>query len=266
MNTKLAIIIGCIFILTFSVTFIATPSSASSGSFSVNVSHPSAVYKSQFFHVYMNATPGYSNYTSTIYLGAEYAIGLSSGSSTHQLSKHGYFEYNITAPNAAGQSIFVTIQTYANFGSAVVSKELNFTIPVYEPITLSAFISNNEATNYNNISVEFLLNGALVSTKVISLASGQSKEVSVVEPANLMNNGINTLQVKILNGSLFTGVKTTYQSTFYYGTPPNYNWIYYIAAVVVVFMGFLVLVSGKRKITPGQPKWRYSRKKKQQKI
>ena len=132
MNTKLAIIIGCIFILTFSVPFIGSQSYASNGSFNATVSHPSAVYKSQFFHIYLNATPGYSNYSSTIYLGSEYAVGLSSGSTTHQLSKHGYFEYNITAPNAAGQSIFVTIAHMKGWCNSLPFLQWRISLPSYK--------------------------------------------------------------------------------------------------------------------------------------
>ena len=266
MNHKFLLATFCISLMVLSLPLaLAEPSHATNGSFNVTVSHPSSVYKTERFQLFFNESKGFSNYTATVYIAAEYAIGLSSGGNTQELSKSGFFEFNITAPDAANQSIYITIYATATYGSVVVSKIINIAIPVYEPITLNAYISNTESTTYSNISVQFILNGALISTKVISLGPGQSKDVTVIEASSLLNSGVNTLQVKILNGSLFTGVKSSYVSTFYYGTPPNYDWIYYISGAVVIFMAFLVLASGKRKTATGQPKWRYNRKKNQKK-
>ncbi len=266
MNYKFLISTICVSLIVMSIPLaFAEPSHATNGSFNVTVSHPSSVYKNERFQIFFNESQGFSNYTATIYTAAEYAIGLSAGGNSHELSKSGFFEFNITAPDAANQSVYITIYATATYGSVEVSKIINIAIPVYEPITLSAYISNIESTTYSNMSIQFILNGAIISTKVVSLGPGASKEITVIEPSSLLNNGINTLQVKILNGSLFTGVKSSYVSTFYYGTPPNYDWIYYISGGVVIFMVFLVLASGKRKTATGQPKWRYNRKKKQKK-
>ncbi|WP_171823320.1 hypothetical protein [Thermogymnomonas acidicola] len=46
-------------------------------------------------------------------------------------------------------------------------------------------------------------------------------------------------------------------STFYYGQPPNYDWIYYVVAVVAVVM--IVVATSRRRPpqTPGgRPKWK----------
>ena len=54
--------------------------------------------------------------------------------------------------------------------------------------------------------------------------------------------------------------------TFYYGHKPNYDWIYYIAAVAVAFAVFLVVASSKRN-TVKVPKWKRSKSsKKAQKV
>ncbi len=266
MNHKISLVAFCISIMVMSIPLaFAEPSHAANGSFNVSVSHPSNVYKTERFQIFFNESAGFTNYTATVYVASEYDIGLTTGGNSHGISKSGFFEFNITAPDAANQSIYVTIYATATYGSVIVSKTINFAIPVYEPITLNAYITNTESTTYSNMSVQFILNGALISTKVISLGPGQSRDITVTESSSLLNNGVNTLQVKIVNGTLFTGVKSSYVSTFYYGSPPNYDWIYYIAGGVVVFMAFLVLASGKRKTATGQPKWRYNRKKKQQK-
>ena len=80
------------------------------------------------------------------------------------------------------------------------------------------------------------------STQVISIDSAAF---------SLINKGDNTIQVFASTpGAVVSG-----DSTFYYGTPPNYTWIYYIAAVVVAFMIFLAVSAGRRSI-PKSPKWK----------
>jgi hypothetical protein len=43
---------------------------------------------------------------------------------------------------------------------------------------------------------------------------------------------------------------------FYYGTVPNYSWIYYVAGVVVVVMVIMAMGAGKRRNIPKKPKWK----------
>ncbi len=244
----------------------AIPYTSTNG-FSAVLSPISAVYEGQHFTMFVNATSGYSNYTATLYLGANYDAGMSPLNSTHETSATGYFEFNITAPQADNQTIYGTVFLTATFYGTPVNYTSNFHVSVYAPVKLYAEVYNSNYIPYYNVSISFIINGATFKTDTISKLTPYSKEkLNITVSSKVLDYGkVNTLEVKVLNAASYkNGVSVSYSSKFFYGTPANYNWIYYISGVVIVFMVFLVLSSGRGRGTK-QPKWR-NRKEKPKKI
>ncbi|MGP6207581.1 hypothetical protein ACNF42_06100 [Cuniculiplasma sp. SKW3] len=274
MNHIKVITLVSIFVLLFSVPMVVTSQShASNGSFGAtttfNVGHgPTSVVpkvlESQRFQIFVNATRGYSNYSATLIVGADYDIGLSPTVPDYKTSKNGFFEFNVTAPNTDNQSISVMIIVRATFGSTPVEKTLTYSIEVYKAVTFYAVITDGSGAPYYNITVYFQI-GSLNKTTVVSkILPGQSELVSVKIPDYLLGSGEHSVVVGIVNASIFHDVNVNYKSSFYVGNPPNYDWIYYFVALAAVIMVILFLASGKRKLTPGLPKWKNRRQKKKQ--
>ncbi|EQB69593.1 MAG: hypothetical protein AMDU5_GPLC00003G0143 [Thermoplasmatales archaeon Gpl] len=239
----------------------------STNGFSAVLSPISAVYEGQHFSMFVNATSGYSNYTATLYLGANYDKGMSPLNSTHESSKSGYFEFNITAPEADNQTIYGSIYLTASFYGTPVNYTSEFHVNVYAPVRLYAEVYNSNYIPYYNVTISFVINGATFKTDTISKLTPYSKEkLNITVSSNVLDYGkVNTLEVKVLNAASYkNGVSVSYSSKFFYGSPPNYSWIYYISGIVIIFMVFLVLSSGRGRGTK-QPKWK-NRKDKPKKI
>ncbi len=274
MNFIKTVALVSVIILLFSVPIaMSSQSKASNGSFSAtatfNVGHGATsvvpkVLESQRFQIYVNATRGYSNYSATLIVGADYDIGLSPNVPDHKTSKNGFFEFNVTAPNTDNQSISVMIIVRATFGSTPVEKILTYSIQVYKAVTFYAVITDGSGSPYYNITVYFQIGSINKTTQVSKILPGQSELVSVNIPDYLLGSGEYTVAVGITNASVFHDVNVNYKSTFYVGNPPNYDWIYYFVALAAVIMIILFLAAGKRKLTPGLPKWKNRRQKKKQ--
>ncbi len=269
--TKTISVIAILLMLAIIPVSLSSDSHASNGSFNATVTFntghgPSLtvpkVTELQRFQIYVNATRGYSNYSATLIVGADYDLHLSPTVPDHKVSKNGFFEFNITAPLADNQSISVVIILRATFGSTPVEKIFSYSIPVYKYITLYAVVSDNSALPYYNMTVYFQIGGLNKSTVVSKIMPGQKEIVSVSIPDYLIGNGEHTLVVSIGNSSVFKNVHVQYKSTFYVGNPPNYDWIYYIVVIAAGFMILLYFAAGKRKLTPGLPKWKNRRQKK----
>ncbi len=213
------------------------------------------VYTGEKFSIYVNSTYGFDNYSALLLFSGNNLTGMSPGTSLN-ITKDAspYMQFNITAPSCA-EDLDVLLETSAQAGSQIVSYSTTFTIQVVDPINLSATISNPTQYTLHNVTVTFAINGVNVSTQVVSsLAPYTSTVVNAKTPDRyLLSNGNNAVTVYV-NTPVVTikGASTT----FYYGTPPNYNWIYYVAAAVIAFMIFLVFGASRRVPQIRRPKWR----------
>ena len=216
------------------------------------------------FTIYVNDTNGFTNYTVTAYIAGNNLTGLSPTSSIHNFqASNPDFKFSVTSP-IASQTLYITIISAAQYGSTSVKTSKTIQVTVVDPIVFHAVVQNTGVSTVKNLTVDFYLDNSaspIGNVTVNSIAPNQAVNVNFtypLDPAKYLGNGEHTLRVSTgnqlisINGNI--GSSTT---TFYYGTPPNYNWIFYVAAIVVVFMVFMAFSSG-RKTTPGMraPKWR----------
>jgi len=223
----------------------------------VSVTMPGTVYTGQSFTVYVNNSVGFSNYTTEAFFSGENLTGFSPTSTYENYGgSNPYSSFSVTAP-AAPQTIYIAVITSALYGNQYVNYSHTFAINVYNPITLSATISNSQPFAINNITVSFDLNGNLYGTREVSLAPNSSQVVFLEILASELGTGSYTLSISVNNPLIKVNGDTQKSSvTFYNGTPPNYDWIYYVAVGVFIFMVILVLGSGRRPNRPSNPKWR----------
>ncbi len=232
---------------------------ASSPSFS----SPSAYkYTNEIFPISVNnSKAGYDNYTINILMGAKNDTGLSP-LSYHSFSKNnGNFTTNIRAPSKSENLyLFITETAMKESNSkltTIYSSEKTYNIS--NPVKFNATVKTSSAPA-NNITVNFFVNGnqhPMGAAHISTIKANSSYNATITVPGALVPKGKDLLTITTNNPAV-TPPKSTY---FYYGHPPNYNWIYYIAAVAVAFAIFMILVSGKRN-TIKAPKWKRQKKTK----
>lgn len=234
--------------------------------FSQAAALPSYSFVNQNFTIYVNETYGFSNYTLTAYIGGENFTGASSQqSSIHKFSAtNPDFEFNVTSP-AVAQTIYVRVIAAANYNGANVISSQTYTVTVSEPIVFHAQISNKGVSTVHNLTIDFYLDNSQFPTGQVTVASilpNQVLEINYTYPFESLTNGEHTITVTASSSVIqVNGVSGQSSTHFYYGTPPNYSWIYYVAAVVVIFMVLFALSAG-RKPSGGMrpPKWKRDRK------
>lgn len=250
MKSRSGILIAAIFVL-FSLT-LAIP-----GSFAI--SHPTFaetvtpssgfVGTNQTFYVNVTDVTGYTNYSVDVYASGNNLTGMSPATSYQQLNGNNRtFSIEFTAPTTA-QNVRLEVISYGEYEGTVTSASQLVTIQIVNTINLSAKITNPSGVTIKNLTVNFELNGNIVGTRTVSnLSSGQTITVNYtyVPDPTLFKSGEYTMQITTNNPIVQSSTVTGKEYRFYYGTPPNYNWILYVAGVVVIFMIFLAITAGRR--------------------
>ncbi len=252
MKGKAALIaLGILFIMMPIAATISDAGTAYPSFFTSTISY-GTVYTGENFSIYVNSTYGFNNYSAVLIFSGMNLSGMAPGTTVLSLNQSNPdIVFNITAPANPG-TISILVLTTAR-GSTVMQYRTTVEFTVVSPIKMQATITNPTQFYMYNVTVTFALNGNNVSRFVIQkLAPYSTQTVSINSSAvSLINKGDNTISVYASTpGAIVSG-----DSTFYYGTPPNYTWIYYIAVVVVAFMIFLAVSAGRRSI-PKSPKWK----------
>ena len=259
---KLAGIIGIIFILFLAPAVAVGSSSQYVPPFSSQIAAPSFTSTGQNFTLYVNNSAGFTNYSVTVYMSGENLTGASPLSSYHNFkTSNPDFVVNVTAPQAA-QTIYFLIVSAADYGSSRVVKKDSYQISVITPIILHAEVKNQGTLPIYNLSLNFTLSDSsgiiYQGHKTVSkILPGQTVSVSLTYTNNQLKNGEYSLNVSSHNPLVkINGQTSSSTSNFYYGQPPNYNWIFYVAAGVVIFMVFFALSAGRRPTAASRPKWK----------
>lgn len=227
--------------------------------FSAEVNHPPVAYTGQNITVYVNLTYGFQNYNLSVYFAGQNLTGMSPINTYHQYSANkSYFKFSLVMPSTP-QMLILLVAASATAGSYNVTYTGQSQISVKTPLVLHAEVINPTLVPIRDAKLLFLIDGNLVSTKTVSIIPARGSvnvNVSLVLAAPL-SKGKHTITVEINSSvALINNAGSTYSSAFYYGTPPSYTWIYYVAAVVVAFMALMVFASGRRRPASGGPKWR----------
>ena len=226
----------------------------------LQISGPSYAYYGQQLTLYLNSTYGFANYSLTLYIAGYNLTGFGPESQIHLYNAtNGNFVQQITTPDYT-QTLTIYGALQVSAGDQIMYANSSLTIQVEKPIILNAVISNPTQIPMYNVTVFFSIDNTVVATKVVSYVAPYSKATVNVSidpsyPVSL-SQGKHTITITINNPQAEVNGQTSYTGSFYYGTPPNYDWIYYVAAAVIVFMAFLVFTSGKRRNTPRKPKWK----------
>lgn len=231
--------------------------------FSASVGYKSVLLVKSTSQIYINATSGFKNYNLTVYFAGENMTGFQPTNTFHKYQiNNPYFVFNITAPTSP-QTVYFTINVSATNSTGRLYHVASYEISILSPIVLYATVTNKNSVPIYNITLAFEIDGIQRATKEVPVINSHSTvtiSVSIV-PLPPLKQGRHTITVSIVGNNpliLINGQQAnSYTSNFYYGSPPNYSWIYYIAVAVVVFMLFMIYASGRRPPAGSQvPKWR----------
>lgn len=229
--------------------------------YSPTVSMTSYAQTNQNFTFYVNNTNGFSNYTVTTYIGGDNLTGMSPQNSIHDFqATNPDFKISFTTP-AVAQNLYVTIVSSAIYDNQSVRSQTTYEVSISVPIVFHAQVNNMGTSPIYNLTVDFTLNGQTLpgNVTVPVVMPHQLVTVNYTYSSRTLTSGSYTLTVTAENNPLvqINGDTGSSTSHFYYGTPPNYTWIFYIVAIVVIFMFLMTYSAGRR--PPGgvrQPKWR----------
>lgn len=256
-----ALILGLVLLLFTSGSMAAVASASTQGSiYNAQVQVPYYVYTGQNFEMYVNNTGGFSNYSVTVYFSGQNMTGFSPTNTYHNFSSsQPDFGFQVKAPNGTQQMKFLVKTSAVSSSGATETFTSTYTVNVISPIFLHATVTNTKQVPLYNVTVNFYVDNSYVTTKTIqSLGSGQTVLLNYTWLNPYLNNGEHTLKVEVNNTLIsINNGGSSVTTHFYYGSPPNYNWIFYIVAVVAVFMFVMAMGAGRRpRVGERKPKWR----------
>ncbi len=234
------------------------PAALTPNIFNLHLSSPTRAYFGQNITLFANLTYGFTNYSLTIFISGYNLSGLGPQPYYHFYNATaGNFNQSIVMPNSNG-TVTIFAEAQASGTNGYVNATASVSIQVMYPMTLNALISNPSGIPIRNTTVNFEIDGVSLGTKVVAkIAPYSSTQVSIEVIPPQLSTGTHTLSIIVNNPSAKVDGQTSYSSQFYYGTPPDFTWIYYVAAAVVAFMAFMVLIAGSRpRNLPRKPKWK----------
>ncbi|MGB9814366.1 MAG: hypothetical protein ACPLVI_00240 [Thermoplasmata archaeon] len=185
-----------------------------------------------------------------------------SGGTTEELTGLSYttntFKVNITFPSRP-ETVYIYVMGIGIVnGSPEKTTSINYIqVNVVKSVPITLTLKNTEPYEIKNISISFFLNGRFIGTSNVS-SMGPNSTVNVTynyigtfeNGVNVLSARLNTNLVKFSSGSNCT---TLY---FYYGTPPNYDWLWYLLAGITLFTLAIIYFYSSGKKRPGAPKWK----------
>lgn len=253
------IVLTIIALMATSGVMASVASASSSTPYNTQVQVPYYVYGGESFHMYVNNTYGFTNYTVTVYFAGSNLTGFSPTNTYHNFSaSNPDFVIPIKAPTQNQQLTFL-VKTTADSPTGQAKTSSTYVVNVIQPVHLYASVKNTDSAAIYNVTVNFYVDNNYVASKTITrLGSGQTEMVNYTWVAPLLSKGEHTLTAQVNNTLLsINGGGNSATSHFYYGNPPNYNWIYYIVAVVAVFMLVMAMGAGRRpRVGERKPKWK----------
>lgn len=184
---------------------------------------------------------GEGNYSYTGFVQAKNTTGLSI-SPTTGTSAGGRFVINITAGTAA-EIVTVLFNITAGSGNQQISANKTFLLTVVKPVIITVPVTNQGSSGVQNANVSLYINNKYIQSQNVTLAAGQTRNVTFDWLAYNYPAGGNVATVKISSsGQLFFGngqIETSF--TLYIpgnsaNVIDNYIIIGCIAAGVLLFM------------------------------
>lgn len=182
----------------------ARPSAQYGGPIVATISGPGLVANSTTHEYIINATGGPSNggnYSYTAFVSEKNSTGLSVSPSAGT-SSGGVFYMNLTTGPAAGV-VTLKVNITVGVGDQQIASVKQFLITVVNPVVITVPVTNQGTAGVQNANVSLYINNKFVSSQMVSLSAGQSKNVTFdwLEYHYPSGNNVATVTV-VSNGTL----------------------------------------------------------------
>ncbi len=224
---------------------------------SVNISGPMTVGVNDTYQYKIVVTGFFTEYGFHLFLTGSNLTGATKTELYGYSNTSNVFYVNITFPSIP-QTVYIYVMGigYLN-GSSPQYTITYLQVKVVKSVPISVVIKNPSQYEINNITVTFLLNGNYIgSSKISSIAPNGTANATLYYAGNF-TEGVNVITVRINSQLLkFSNGSNSTQIYFNYGPLPNYSWVWYaFAGVLIVVIFFIVLFRPGKKM-PSMPKWK----------
>ncbi len=213
-----------------------------------------------------NATYQYTIVVEGYFDGYGYHLFLTgenmSGGTTNELTGFSYttntFKVNVTFPSKTGVYYIYVMGIGEVNGSIEKSTAITYLkVNVVKSIPIELKVKNTAPYEIKNVTVTFFLNGKLVGNSTIGSISPNSTANVTYYYIGTLENGVNVINARlnsnVVKFSTGSNITTLY---FYYGKPPDYTWLWYLLAGIVIFTVAIIYMYSAGKKRPGAPKWK----------
>jgi cbb3-type cytochrome oxidase subunit 3 len=225
----------------------------------VTISGPSLVGTNQTIEYKIIVNGFFKDYGYHLFLSGENLIGaLPVEEITGYSNTTNIFYTNITFPSQP-QTVYIMVQGIGGTGNANVTNTAQYPVKVVYPIILTATVHNSAAITLYNIHINFYFDNVYIGNQTIYVIHPNSTaETNFSWIVSSVGSGQHTVKF-VVNSTFiyFNNGQNSYQYQLYIGNAPNYSWVWYTFAVVVILIGVLLFLfsAGSRKRLP-TPKWK----------
>lgn len=236
----------------------ASSEASAYGGISIQLDRPSFAGKSQAVECRLVITGGPAedgggNYTYKAEIVADNTTGSSVTPNTAS-SSSGVFNFNVTMPGYAPQTIKVKINATSKGGSPVVTKylEQEFEIKIVDPIVITATVYNIGEVDARNVTARFYADGTYLASRIFNVTAGGTVTVSYNWTFENIRSGKHLVTVTVDDpNSLveFSDGNNVYSLTIYVGDEGNPLGAVLTIGVIIasVFVGLMWLQKPSRR-------------------
>ncbi len=257
MKTTKALILLAVFLM----SLMTTPVHASSAGMHVSGPSVAAMNTNVTYHVQISGI--FDVYKCTLLIAGQNLSGASplNQSGVMQTNHDGNFVFTVKTPNAT-QTMYLDFKGYGIVNSTGKVKifERRIALEIKKSFTIVANVKNVENYTLYNITVVFYIDGNRIGDyKIDKITANSTKEIKYVWVPDV-HDGAHKLTIKLIGkGVIFANNQREITKEIYVGTPPNYDWIWYlgIATLSTLAVLFIFMFFGRKKGTrKAEPKWK----------
>lgn len=168
------------------------------------------------------------------------------------------FYTNITFPSQP-ETVYIMVMGIGGTGTENVTSTLQYAVKVVYPVIFTAEVHNTASITIYDVPVSFYFDNRYIGNETIpTISPNSTAEANFSWIVSSVGNGEHTVKFVINSTYIyFNNGLNNYQYQIYIGTPPNYSWVWYTFAIVVVVIGVLLFLvsAGSRQRLPA-PKWK----------
>jgi len=224
---------------------------------SATIEGPTVVGTGETCHYKIYVNGYFDEYQIHVLLAGENLTGASPINETFNSSANNVFNVNITFPTVPG-TVYIYVQSVGIVNGSQPSINITYLqVKVIKSIPFIVKVKNPTPYTIKNVNVTFYLDGSFAGNVTVPSISPNSTVNVTYNYVGIISNGTHTLKAIINSNVLeFSTGSRSYTIQFYYGKPPDYTWVWYVIAFIVIISIFFYYTFSQSKKRPALPKWK----------